>query len=303
MAMLWHQLIAAIQKVATVGLIGLSIAACGSDTPTPLPPPPTATVTRATAMGSILPTPTAVATVQPAAPGASVPQYTYEVVHVFPHDPAAFTQGLLFDEGILYEGTGLYGSSTVRRVALESGAVQRMTPLSESYFGEGITIVGERLYQLTWREQTGFVYNKETFEVQQEFAYETEGWGLTFDGERLIMSDGSARLYFWDPETLVETGTIDVYDTTGPIDRLNELEYIDGEVFANIWQTDRIARINPTTGQIVGWVDLSGLLPPEDRTLSTDVLNGIAYLPEGNRLFVTGKLWPKLFEIRLIPKD
>ncbi len=304
-----------IRSVVAIGLIGLSIAACGSETPTPLPPTPTPTITSATAVVSILPTPTVVAAVQPAAPtnasatisatisATNIPQYTYEIVNVFPHDPAAFTQGLLFDEGILYEGTGLYGRSTLRRVVLESGEVEQMTALPASFFGEGITIVGERIYQLTWREQTGFVYNKETFEVQQQFAYATEGWGLTFDGARLIMSDGSARLRFWDPETLAEIGTVDVYDATGPIARLNELEYIDGEVFANIWQTDRIARIDPTTGQVVGWIDLSGLLAPEDRTISTDVLNGIAYLPEGNRLFVTGKLWPKLFEIRLIPKE
>ena len=282
-------------RIALVGLgIGLSSVACGDATPTPtmLPPTPLATST-----------PIPVATVEPTAATGDVPYYTYVVVQTYPHDPAAFTQGLLFDEGILYEGTGLYGASTLRQVALESGAVQRFTPLPEAFFGEGITIVGERLYQLTWREQTGFIYDKATFEVQQQFTYPTEGWGLTYDGERIIMSDGSARLYFWDPETLKELGTVDVYDASGPVTRLNELEFIHGEVFANIWQTDLIARIDPTTGQVVGWIDLSGLLPQADRTPSTDVLNGIAYLPEGNRLFVTGKLWPKLFEIRLLPKE
>jgi len=282
-------------------IISVSSAACGADTPTPTPLPPTPPpATSIPTVVSVLPTATVALVAQPAA--ASIPSYTYEIVNVFPHDPAAFTQGLLFDEGILYEGTGLYGRSTLRRVTLESGEVQRLTALPESFFGEGITIVGERIYQLTWREQTGFIYNKETFEVVQQFTYPTEGWGLTFDGERLIMSDGSARLYFLDPETLTEIGTVDVTDTTGPVTQLNELEYIHGEVFANIWQTDRIARIDPATGKVVGWLDLTGLLGPADRTTATDVLNGIAYLPEGDRLFVTGKLWPKLFEIRLVPQ-
>ena len=259
---------------------------------TPTQPPPTAV--------SVLPTPAAVSPLAPATT-AALPRYGYEVVNVYPHDPAAFTQGLLFDAGMLYESTGLYGASSIRQVDLASGNVLTMTTLPAEFFGEGITIVGNRLIQLTWREQTGFIYDKKSFVREQAFSYPTEGWGITFDGERLIMSDGTARLYFWDPATLTEIGTIDVYDEKGPVVRLNELEYIQGEIFANIWQTDTIARIDPATGAVVGWIDLSGLLPAADRTASTDVLNGIAYLAEGNRLFVTGKNWPKLFEIRLVP--
>ena len=225
----------------------------------------------------------------------------HEVVNIYPHDPAAFTQGLLFDEGQLYESTGLYGASSVRRVDLATGQVLSMTTIPAEYFGEGISIVNDRLYQLTWQEQTGFIYNKTTFAPEGRFRYATEGWGMTFDGKQLIMSDGTARLYFWDPATLTTTHTIDVYDDQGPVVRLNELEYIQGEIFANIWQTDLIARIDPATGTVTGWIDLTGLLPAADRTPATDVLNGIAYLPEGDRLFVTGKNWPKLFEIRLTP--
>lgn len=285
-----------------------TLSACGSQTPTATSAPTTAptAVVRAPVAApsraeSRLPTPTIGATGATGATPNSTPHYTYEVVNVFPHDPDAFTQGLLFNEGMLYEGTGLYGQSSLRRVDLGSGAVLALVTLPESYFGEGITIVGDKVYQLTWREGTGFIYHKESFELQQQFTYTTEGWGITYDGARLIMSDGSAKLSFWDPDSLAELGTVEVHDETGPIVRLNELEYIEGEIFANIWQTDRIARIEPTTGEIIGWIDLSGLLSPTDRTAATDVLNGIAYLPESKRLFVTGKLWPKLFEIRLLP--
>ncbi|MFL5803187.1 MAG: glutaminyl-peptide cyclotransferase, partial [Roseiflexaceae bacterium] len=174
--------------------------------------------------------------------------------------------------------------------------------ISDTYFGEGITIFGDKILQLTWQSQVGFVYDKASFEQIGEFHYSTEGWGLTHDGTRLIMSDGTATLHFLDPQTLQETGTLDVYDNNGPVVRLNELEYINGEVYANIWQTDRIARISPQTGQVLGWINLTGLLGPEDRQQPVDVLNGIAYDAAGDRLFVTGKLWPKLFEIKLIPQ-
>lgn len=304
-----------------LGLLG-GLIACGEDetptpppstvtpsvgltaTPTPAPTLPPATLPPATlppaTVVSVLPTPVAASPLaQPA--GAAIPRYGYEVVNVYPHDPAAFTQGLLFDKGQLYEATGLYGGSSIRRVDLATGNVLTMTTLPADYFGEGITIVGDKLYQLTWQEQTGFIYDKATFTPVGRFTYPTEGWGMTYDGERIMMSDGTARLYFWDPATLAPIGMVDVYDDKGPVVRLNELEYINGEIFANIWQTDLIARIDPTTGAVVGWIDLTGLLPPADRTPSTDVLNGIAYLPEGNRLFVTGKNWPKLFEIRLVP--
>lgn len=303
-----------IGKAAVITLVSLS-AACGSDTPTPEPtlaptvaptPTPTALPTVAPTVVSVLPTPAPVAASplpQPTAVGA-IPRYTYEVVKSYPHDPNAFTQGLLFDQGQLYESTGLKGLSSIRRVDLETGAVLATKPLTSTYFGEGIAIVGDNLYQLTWQEQTGFVYNKGTFEQTNQFAYPTEGWGITFDGAHLIMSDGTPRLYFWDPTTLAEVGTIDVHDGTGqPIPMLNELEYVKGEIFANIWQTDLIIRIDPATGAVIGVIDLSGLLPAADRTPTTDVLNGIAYLPEGDRLFVTGKRWPKLFEIRLLPQQ
>jgi glutaminyl-peptide cyclotransferase len=301
--------------LALIGLVS-GMTACGADEePTPTPQPivaattaPTATPIPLPTVGSLLPTPTSVtiAALSPLplpASTAVTPRYTYKIVKVYPHDPEAFTQGLLFDEGILYESTGLNGFSSIRRVDLESGAVLALVPLPAAFFGEGISIVGDQLYQLTWQEQTGFIYNKETFAVQKHFSYPTEGWGITFDGERLIMSDGTARLYFWDPTTLAQVGAVDVYDENGPVVRLNELEYIHGEIFANIWQTDAIARIDPITGAVVGWIDLTGLLPLEDRTPTTDVLNGIAYLPAGDRLFVTGKKWPKLFEIRLVPQN
>jgi len=301
--------------VSLVQLVLVStLTACGSETPAPTSQPTSQPNAVATATVALAPTPTRPApTSQPTSPLAAIsplatpkgatPRYTYEVVKVFPHDSSAFTQGLLFNEGILYESTGLNGSSSIRRVDLESGKVLALVPLPETFFGEGIAIVDQKLYQLTWQEQTGFIYDKETFDLQQQFSYPTQGWGITFDGKQLIMSDGTPRLYFWDPATIAQIGAIDVYDERGPVAALNELEYINGEIFANIWQTDQIARIDPTTGIVTGWIDLTGLLPPEDRTPTTDVLNGIAYLPEGNRLFVTGKRWPKLFEIRLLPEN
>ena len=295
-------------------LLVSTLTGCGSETPTPTSQPtsqPTAVPTATVAPTSTptRPSPTSqpispLAGISPlATPQGATPRYRYEVVKVFPHDPSAFTQGLLFDQGILYESTGLNGYSSIRRVDLESGKVLALVPLPETFFGEGIAIVDQKLYQLTWQEQTGFIYDKETFALQQQFSYPTQGWGITFDGKNLIMSDGTPRLYFWEPETLTQIGAIDVHDENGPVAALNELEYIHGEIFANIWQTDQIARIDPTTGVVTGWIDLSGLLPPEDRTPTTDVLNGIAYLPEGNRLFVTGKRWPKLFEIRLLAEN
>ncbi|MEM8530888.1 MAG: glutaminyl-peptide cyclotransferase [Chloroflexota bacterium] len=230
-------------------------------------------------------------------------QYTYRVLNTYPHNPNAFTQGLIYEQGILYEGTGLYGESSLRRVNLTTGDVLQQHNLGEQYFGEGITIYGNRIIQLTWQENTGFIYNKENFELICTFEYPTEGWGITHDGRQLIMSDGTSTLYFWDPHTLAEIGRITVSDDGVPIDRINELEYIDGEIYANIWLTDEIIRIDPQTGHVVGRIDLTGLLPEEDRTQTTDVLNGIAYDTENDRLFVTGKLWPKLFEIELVAID
>jgi glutamine cyclotransferase len=207
---------------------------------------------------------------------------------------------LVFEDGFLYEGTGLRGRSTLRQVDLDTGNVLRILSLRDQLFGEGITIFDGKIIQLTWQAGLGFVYDKNSFELLRQFHYPTEGWGITHDGERLIMSDGTATLRFLDPESLTEIDRIQVNDSTGPVARLNELEFIRGEVYANVWQTNFIARIDPRTGSVVGWIDLTGLLEPKDLTQPVDVLNGIAYNVENDRLFVTGKLWPKLFEIRLL---
>jgi glutamine cyclotransferase len=230
----------------------------------------------------------------------AIPVYTYRIVNVFPHDRSAFTQGLIFEDGVMYEGTGLWGQSTLRRVDLESGDVLELYSLSPEYFGEGITIWADRIIQLTWKARVGFVYDKDSFDLLGSFDYPTQGWGITHDGEKLIMSDGTSRLRFWDPETFEETGQVQVYDSEGPVTRLNELEYVEGAVYANVWQTDRVAIIDPGTGRVNGWIDLEGLLGPEDYGEPVDVLNGIAYDAASERLFVTGKLWPKLFEIELV---
>jgi len=228
------------------------------------------------------------------------PVYSYNVVNTYPHDRSAFTQGLVFEDGVLYEGTGLNGRSTLRRVELETGEVLQIHELPAQFFGEGVTVYGNDIIQLTWQSHVGFVYDRDSFELLQEFNYSTQGWGITHDGERLIMSDGTATLYFLDPETFEEIGRVGVYDNDGSVNRLNELEYVQGEIYANVWQTNCIARIDPQTGQVVGWIELKGLLTPEDRGEPVDVLNGIAYDADNARLFVTGKLWPKLFEIELI---
>ncbi len=277
----------------------------GATTPRPatLPasPAPTATTSPPLSPLATAPSPPTATVAAGSASPHSIPVYTYRVVQTYPHDRNAFTQGLIYEDGILYEGTGLRGRSSLRKVALASGEVLQYLALAPEYFGEGITIWGQDLIQLTWQSRTGFVYDKDSFAQERTFHYPTEGWGLTHDGQELIMSDGTATLYFWDPETLVEIGRVQVHDEQGPVVRLNELEYVQGEVWANIWQTDRIARINPETGQVTGWIDLSGLLSPEDRNPPVDVLNGIAYDAQDDRLFVTGKLWPKLFEIELLP--
>ncbi len=232
----------------------------------------------------------------------ATPIYAYRVVHDYPHDPDAFTQGLVYADDVLYEGTGLNGESTLRRVELESGKVLESTALDPVHFGEGIAIVGNRIYQLTWQTRTAFVYDRETLKSLTTFSYPTEGWGLTTDGERLIMSDGTNQLFFRDPETFREQSRMAVCDGDQPVPNLNELEYVDGEIWANVWQTDRIARIDPGTGHVTGWIDLTGLLPvAESEERHVDVLNGIAFDAETDRIFVTGKLWPKLFEIELIP--
>ena len=239
-------------------------------------------------------------------PASSLPasldeRMTYEVVQVYPHDRGAFTQGLVYLDGDLYESTGLYGQSSLRRVALETGAVLDRIELSPEVFAEGLTYWQETLVQLTWREGTGFVYDRAEFALLGSFSYPTEGWGLTQDGDRLIMSDGTSSLIFLDPETFTPLGSVRVTYQGQEIQRINELEFVRGEVFANVWQTDQIIRIDPDTGQVLGWIDLTDLLPPEARQPDTDVLNGIAYDPGRDRLFVTGKRWPHLYEIRLVP--
>ncbi|MGA1869797.1 MAG: glutaminyl-peptide cyclotransferase [bacterium] len=230
-----------------------------------------------------------------------IPEYTYVVLNTYPHDPTAFTQGLVFDNGFLYEGTGLFGSSSLRKVDLATGIVLQLLELAPQYFGEGITVLGNNIIQLTWLSNVGFVYNKANFNLLQEFYYPTEGWGITHDGQNLIMSDGTSILHYLDPITFQEIRQLNVFDLNGPVTMLNELEFIQGEIYANVWLTDRIARISPITGQVVGWIDLTGLLSPADLLLPVNVLNGIAYDPLLDRIFVTGKLWPKLFEIDLIP--
>ncbi len=229
--------------------------------------------------------------------------YTYRVVNSFPHDPEAFTQGLVFQNSTLFEGTGLYGKSTLREVKLETGAVLRSLSLASQYFGEGITIYKDQVIQLTWQSNTGFVYDKDSFELLQTFSYPTEGWGITHDEVRLIVSDGTSTLYFWNPVTLEEIGRIEVHDQDSRVIRLNELEYVRGEVFANVWQTDCIAKINPHTGRVTGWINLEGLLDSEEGVGSAGVLNGIAYDAQNDRLFVTGKRWPKLLEIELVARE
>lgn len=240
-------------------------------------------------------------------PAGAAPVQTFEIVRRYPHDPTAFTQGLIYRGGVLYESTGQY-PSTVRRVRLEDGVVLDRRELDLRYFGEGLTDWGDRLITLTWRNGVGFVWDKATLEPITGFSYEGEGWGLTQDGRRLIMSDGTAELRFLDPETLEETGRITVSDNGQPVLDLNELEWIDpdgagparGEVWANVWETDRIARIDPETGRVLAWVDLTGLLSDAPRDPVEDVLNGIAWDTDGRRLFVTGKNWPALFEIRVL---
>jgi glutamine cyclotransferase len=238
----------------------------------------------------------------PATQAGGVTEYTYQVVHTYPHDRTSYTQGLLYLDGVLYEGTGLYEESRIRKVKLETGEVLQNRDIPGQYFGEGIIVWKDRLLELTWKSEKGFIYDLATFTPKGEFPYPGEGWGLTTDGKRIIMSDGTAELRFWDPESLKETGRITVTEDGRLLDQLNELEWIKGEIYANVYQTERIVRIDPKTGKVVGSIDCRGLLTPADRSEQTDVLNGIAYDAKGDRLFVTGKKWPKLFEIKLVKR-
>ncbi|HYO52044.1 glutaminyl-peptide cyclotransferase [Archangium sp.] len=235
-------------------------------------------------------------------PSANTPVSGFEIIQSWPHDPGAYTQGLVYRDGKLYEGTGLKGHSSLREVELETGAVLRQHALAQQHFGEGIALFKGRLYQLTWISRVGFIYDAATFQQVGQFDYPTEGWGLTDNGTSLIMSDGTSTLRFLDPATLAVQRTVTVTDGGREVSMLNELEYVNGEVYANVFMRDVIARIDPASGRVSGWIDLSGLLAPEDRTGDENVLNGIAYDAARDRLLVTGKRWPKLFQIRLVPR-
>jgi glutamine cyclotransferase len=248
-----------------------------------------------------------------------IPVYRYEVVHSYPHDRFAFTEGLAWDRGILIESTGLKGDSTLRQVNLTTGEVIRVRHIADRYFGEGVTVLGTKTIQLTYDSHTGFIDAADSLEPMGSFNYSTMGWGIAWDGRYLVMSDGSSTLYFLDPETFREVRRIDVTAMGEPVGNLNELEYVNGEIYANVWPINRIAMISPGTGEVTGWIDLSGLLSDEaqkqvsssgienypehtsDHFDKEDCLNGIAYDPEGDRLFVTGKFWPRLYEIRVVP--
>jgi glutamine cyclotransferase len=238
----------------------------------------------------------------PASRAATAPVGGYTVVKAYPHDANAFTEGLFYRDGFMFESTGLKDRSFIRKWNLETGFSEQERLLDSRYFGEGIVDWKNRLYELTWTDEIGFIYDIDTFEKIGEFSYLGEGWALTRDDKRLIMSDGTSFIRFLDPETLKETGRIEVTDHGVPVRNLNELEYVKGELLANVWQTTRIARINLATGEVTGWVELAGLLKEAGVTgQRDDVLNGIAYDAARDRLFVTGKLWPKLFEIKLLP--
>ena len=236
-----------------------------------------------------------------ATPTADIPIYSYQIVNIYPHDRGAFTEGLFFHDGYLYESTGMYGASSIRKVELKSGRVVRQHDLPNGVFGEGIVEWKNELIGLTWKNQEGYVFDLASFDVKRKFSYSGEGWGLTHDDRHLLMSDGSATIRVLDPQTLRQTAAIHVTAQGHPLDQLNELEWVKGQIYANLWQTQRIARIDAKTGRVTAWIDLSGLLSRSDRdTAGADVLNGIAYDARMDRLFVTGKYWPNVFEIKLV---
>jgi glutamine cyclotransferase len=224
------------------------------------------------------------------------------VVNAWPHDPTAFTQGLIYLKGILFETTGLYGKSSLRKVDLETGKVRQIQAIPADIFGEGMTLLNDQVFVITWQSHKAFVYDPQSFTVQKEFTYEGEGWGLTHDGHSLIMSDGTDVIRFRDPATFEVTRSISVTSNGRPVKMLNELEYIKGEIYANVWQTNFVVRIDPASGRVTSVIDFSGLLAPQEYARNTDVLNGIAYDANGDRLFVTGKNWPKLFEVQIKSK-
>jgi glutamine cyclotransferase len=223
----------------------------------------------------------------------------FRVIKAYPHDREAFTQGLVYENGILYEGTGQETRSSLRKVKLETGEVLNQLEMGSRFFGEGIALFGEKIYQLTWQSKVGFVYEKSTFKQINRVYYQTEGWGLTTMGDKLVMSDGTNMLYFMDPESFTTVSTIEVYDNKSKVMELNELEYINGEIWANIWMTDLIARIDPSSGKVIAYIDLKGILNDPSTDTKVNVLNGIAWDQPGKRIFVTGKNWPTLFEIKI----
>ncbi len=230
-------------------------------------------------------------------------EYTYRIVATYPHAPTSYTQGLLWSEGALWESTGQYGQSAVMRVDLQTGRALQRKEIGSQYFGEGLALLDSRLWLLTWQEKTALVYDAATLEQTGSFTYSGEGWGLTTDGEMLYMSDGTESIQVIDPKDFTRKRTIHVYTDRGPLQYLNELEWVEGEIWANVYTTMAIARIDPETGNVLGIIDLTGILPQEEITRQTDVLNGIAYDPAAKRIFVTGKNWPKLFEIEVIEKN
>lgn len=236
---------------------------------------------------------------QPPANASPAAKPGYEIVNVFPHDPAAYTQGLVFSKGALLESTGREGYSTLRRVELQTGKVLEQVSIPRPYFAEGLALLNGKLYQLTWQHGVGFIYDATSFDKLGEFKYSGEGWGLTTDGSSLILSDGSSSIRFFDPETFKLRKSITVFDRGKPVTNINELEFVHGEIYGNIWYDNRVARIDPQTGRVNDWIDLTGLKELSGVSGEEGVLNGIAFDEATGRLFVTGKLWPKLFEIRL----
>jgi glutaminyl-peptide cyclotransferase len=232
---------------------------------------------------------------------AAPPEYGYKIVHVYPHDKTSFTEGLEYRGGFLYESTGLEGRSVLRKIRLETGAALQEIRLPPKIFGEGFTVLNSKIIQLTYKTEIGYIYDFATLRQQSTFQYKGEGWSLTNDGSQIYMDDGTSQIRVWDPATLQEKKRIRVHDGARAIEEVNELEWVRGEIYANVWKTEKIVRISPADGRVLGWIDLKGILPASDRE-GIDVLNGIAYDAEGDRLFVTGKLWPKLFEIKIVPK-
>lgn len=235
----------------------------------------------------------------PALENAVVPKFGYQIVNIYPHDPNAFTQGLIYLDGKMIESTGQEGQSSLRSVELQTGKILKKVDVPVPYFAEGVALLNNKIYQLTWIHQLGFIYDAQTLEKIGQFNYSGEGWGLASDGRSLLLSDGSNRIRFLDPDSFNVTKTIAVVDGKTPINELNELEYVNGEIYANVWHDDRIAVVDPESGRVKAWIDLTGLLQPGDVTDPEAVLNGIAFDQASNRLFVTGKLWPRLFEIKI----